>query len=60
MIWGLLALIFVVALFGGCAIAIGDRSTATVVNRTETKREVNEDTATIEDVLLEKAKEKKQ
>ena len=36
--WGLLALIAVVALMGGCAVAFGDRSMATV--NADAKREV--------------------
>ena len=48
-----------VILCAGCAIAIGDRSSAAVVNKTGIKREVVEDTPVIEEVLLETVKKDK-
>jgi hypothetical protein len=50
--WFLLA--FVVVALIGCAIAIGDNSAATVMNKTEAKREVNPDTPVIEELIIDK------
>ncbi len=51
--WGLVALILVVLLVGGCAVAFGHNSVATVNTRADAdvQREVAKDSATIEDVL---------
>ena len=54
--WGLLALVLVLALTG-CAFAFGS-GPATVVNRIETKREVDAATPVLEDVLLEEVRAK--
>lgn len=58
--WGLVALILVVLLVGGCAVAFGHNSVATVNTRADAdvQREVAKDSATIEDVLAPKENRK--
>jgi len=59
--WGLLVLILVVVvLVGGCAVAFGHNSVATVNTRADAdvQREVAKDSATIEDVLTPKENRK--
>jgi len=59
--WLIVALFAAVLLIGGCALALGPNSRAQVNTRADTdvKREVAEDSATIEDVLVQQPKEKR-